>query len=155
MSHPAPAIELVQPTSAAEQALAEMRARFGRNTAASRWSRLPGKTKELICRAAGLPDEARWLELDAFEIEQKEAIRITLRELMPVLQVYGGTALDRREWYRTNRQSIQPQSPVEPADTPPEPVNRDDLLAKRKALLKKINGQSGQSPEPQALYVEE
>ncbi|MNS97431.1 hypothetical protein D3C72_1317620 [compost metagenome] len=149
MCHPAPVIELVQPTSAAEQALAEIRAMFGRNTTAYRWSRLPVKTKDLICRAARLPDEARWLELDAFEIEQQEVIRLTLRDLMPALQVFSGTALDRRVWYRTNRPSHTQRTPVTPA-APPEPVSRDDQLASRKALMRKINGQSGQSPEPQA-----
>ena len=41
--------ELVQQPSAAEVALAEMRAKFGRNGAASRWSRLPARARAVIC----------------------------------------------------------------------------------------------------------
>ncbi|MNH38932.1 hypothetical protein D3C79_1000350 [compost metagenome] len=88
-------------------------------------------------------------------MEQQEAIRLTLRDLLPILKAFNEAGLERSEWYRTNRPSNTQRKQVAPANVSPEPVSRDDLLAKRKALLKKINGQSGQLPEPQALYDEE
>ena len=46
--------ELVQQPSAKDKALAEMRGLFGRNGAASRWSRLPTRARAVICYAAGV-----------------------------------------------------------------------------------------------------
>lgn len=155
MSHPAPVIELVQPLSVGERTLAEMRAMFGRNTTAYRWSQLPVKTRERICLAARLPAEACRLALDKFEKAQQEEIHLALRDLMPAFHVFGGTALGRREWYCTNRPSIPQRAQVAPTNTPPEPASRDDLLARRKALIKKYTAQSDPLPEPQALYDEE
>lgn len=149
MSSTAQVIDLVPPTSAAETALAEIRAQLGRNGAASSWSSLPIMARALICRAAGLPEVGRLLELNQFEIEQQEAIRLTLRELLPILQVFSGTVLARREWYRTNRQREQVQPEPKNSHHGP-PANRADTLESHRALLKQINHQS-----PQTLNNEE
>ncbi|BDA12100.1 hypothetical protein KAM339_006410 [Aeromonas caviae] len=95
--------ELVQQPSAAEVALAEMRAQFGRNGAASRWSRLPTRARAVICYAAGVSTTAAGRELDQFEFDQQEAIRLALGELLATLHEFDGGVLHRREWHHTTR----------------------------------------------------
>ncbi|MFM5844063.1 hypothetical protein [Aeromonas sanarellii] len=95
--------ELVQQPSAAEVALAEMRAQFGRNGAASRWSRLPTRARAVICYAAGVSTTQAGRELDQFDFDQQEAIRLALGELMATLHEFDGGVLHRREWHRTTR----------------------------------------------------
>ncbi|WP_368206993.1 hypothetical protein [Aeromonas sp. R6-1] len=95
--------ELVQQPSAAEVALAEMRAQFGRNGAASRWSRLPTRARAVICYAAGVSTTQAGRELDQFDFEQQEAIRLALGELLATLHEFDGGVLHRREWHRTTR----------------------------------------------------
>ncbi|HHQ4647067.1 TPA: hypothetical protein ACSP2J_000926 [Aeromonas hydrophila] len=96
-------IPLVQQPSAAEVALAEMRAKFGRNGAASRWSRLPTRARAVICYAAGVSTTVAGRELDQFEFDQQEAIRLALGELLATLHEFDGGVLHRREWHRTTR----------------------------------------------------
>lgn len=93
-------IELVQQPSAKDKALAEMRGLFGRNGAASRWSRLPARTRAVICYAAGLSTTYGGRELAQFDIEQQEALRLALGELLATLHEFDGGVLDRREWHR-------------------------------------------------------
>ncbi|MNE90877.1 hypothetical protein D3C80_1884260 [compost metagenome] len=97
------------------------------------------------------------MELEQFEVEQQEALRAAMVLVQGLGKKFDGPVLDRREWHRTSRRTAPrpKREPIAPADAPPEPVSRDDLLAKRKALLEKITGQNGQLPEPQALYDEE
>lgn len=95
--------ELVQQPSAAEVALAEMRAQFGRNGASSRWSRLPTRARAVICYAAGVSTTQAGRELDQFDFDQQEAIRLALGELMATLHEFDGGVLHRREWHRTTR----------------------------------------------------
>ena len=97
--------ELVQQPSAAEVALAEMRAQFGRNGPASRWSRLPTRARAVICYAAGVSTTQAGRELDQFDFDQQEAIRLALGELMATLHEFDGGVLHRREWHRTTRRS--------------------------------------------------
>lgn len=96
-------IPLVQQPSAAEVALAEMRAQFGRNGAASRWSRLPTRARAVICYAAGVSTTQAGRELDQFDFDQQEAIRLALGELLATLHEFDGGVLHRREWHRTTR----------------------------------------------------
>ena len=109
--------ELVQPTSAAAAALAEIRAQLGRNGAASRWSRLPAKARAVICYAAGVSTTAAEQELDQFEFDQQEAIRLALGELLTTLHEFDGGVLHRREWHRSIRRSEGPtRSELEQAE---------------------------------------
>ncbi|MEL1215016.1 hypothetical protein [Aeromonas caviae] len=94
-------IGFTQQPSAAEVALAEMRAQFGRNGAASRWSRLPARARAVICYAAGLSTTYGTRELGQFDFDQQEAIRLALGELLATLHEFDGGVLHRREWHRT------------------------------------------------------
>lgn len=103
--HTAKVISLVQQPSAAEVALAGIRANFGRNGAASRWSRLSVKQRAIVCYAAGLsPEQCKTMELDQLDFDQQEAIRLALGDLQAMLEEFGGTVLHRREWHRPCRQ---------------------------------------------------
>ncbi|WP_368224155.1 hypothetical protein [Aeromonas sp. s4] len=140
--------ELVQQPSAAEVALAEMRAQFGRNGAASRWSRLPTRARAVICYAAGLSTTYGTRELDQFEFDQQEAIRLALGALMATLHEFDGGVLHRREWHRTTRRIEGPtRSEREQAEL--ENKRRAELneqasvLENRRAVLQKVAG-SGQ-----------
>lgn len=92
--------ELVQQPSAGERALAEMRAQFGRNGAASRWSRLPTRTRAVICYAAGLSTSFAQFELEQFDVEQREAIRAAMGALLKALHEFDGGVLHRSEWHK-------------------------------------------------------
>ncbi|WP_429111499.1 hypothetical protein [Aeromonas rivipollensis] len=137
--------DLVQPPSAAEVALAEMRAQFGRNGAASRWSRLPTRARAVICYAAGLSTTYGTRELDQFDFDQQEAIRLALGELMATLHEFDGGVLHRREWHRTTGRSKGPtRSEREQAEL--ENKRRAELneqagiLENRRAVLQKVAG---------------
>ncbi|HHQ4580591.1 TPA: hypothetical protein ACSP17_002829 [Aeromonas hydrophila] len=108
-------IELVQQPSAKDKALAEMRGLFGRNGAASRWSRLPARTRSVICYAAGLSTTYGGRELAQFDIEQQEALRLALRELLATLHEFDGGVLDRREWHRPTGSEVPTGSALEQA----------------------------------------
>ena len=139
-------IELVQQPSAADVALAEMRAQFGRNGAASRWSRLPIKARAVICYAAGLsPERYKGMELVEFDFEQQEAIRLALGELLATLHEFDGGVLHRREWHRVTRRHEGPtRSELEQATH--EEKRRTELneqagiLESRIAVMKKAAG---------------
>ncbi|MDH0316209.1 hypothetical protein N7346_03465 [Aeromonas caviae] len=140
--------ELVQQPSAAEVALAEMRAQFGRNGAASRWSRLPTRARAVICYAAGVSTTQAGRELDQFDFDQQEAIRLALGELMATLHEFDGGVLHRREWHRTTRRIEGPtRSEQEQAEL--ENKRRAELneqagmLESRMAVVRKVAG-SGQ-----------
>ena len=140
--------ELVQQPSAAEVALAEMRAKFGRNGAASRWSRLPTRARAVICYAAGVSTTQAGRELDQFDFDQQEAIRLALGALLATLHEFDGGVLHRREWHRTTRRSEGPtRSEQEQAEL--ENKRRAELneqasvLENRRAVLQKVAG-SGQ-----------
>ena len=122
-------IELVQQTSAADVALAEMRAQFGRNGAASRWSRLPARTRAVICYAAGLSTTYGTRELDQFDFDQQEAIRLALGELLATLHEFDGGVLHRREWHRPTGRNVPIGSEREQA----EHQNKQRALLNEKA----------------------
>ena len=137
--------ELVQQPSAAEVALAEMRAQFGRNGAASRWSRLPTRARAVICYAAGVSTTQAGRELDQFDFDQQEAIRLALGELMATLHEFDGGVLHRREWHRTTRRIEGPtRSEQEQAEL--ENKRRAELneqagiLESRMAVVRKVAG---------------
>lgn len=140
--------ELVQQPSAAEVALAEMRAQFGRNGAASRWSRLPTRARAVICYAAGVSTTQAVRELDQFDFDQQEAIRLALGELMATLHEFDGGVLHRREWHRTTRR-IEGPTRSEREQAEHENKRRAELneqagmLESRRAVLQKVAG-SGQ-----------
>ncbi|HHQ4536180.1 TPA: hypothetical protein ACSP48_001043 [Aeromonas veronii] len=145
MNATAKVIPLVQQTSAAEVALAEMRARFGRNGAASRWSRLPTRARAVICYAAGISPSAAAQELGQFEFDQQEAIRLALGDLLATLREFDGSVLHRREWHRTARHIDGPtRSELEQAEL--ENKRRAELnaqagtLESRLAALRKVAG---------------
>ncbi|TNJ06642.1 hypothetical protein CF117_02010 [Aeromonas veronii] len=98
--------ELVQQPSAKDKALAEMRSLFGRNGAASRWSRLPTRARAVICYAAGLSTTYGGRELAQFDVEQQEALRLALGELLATLHEFDGGVLDRREWFRPTGREV-------------------------------------------------
>ncbi len=123
-------IEFTQQPSAAEVALAEMRAQFGRNGAASRWSRLPTRARAVICYAAGLSTTYGTRELDQFDFDQQEAIRLALGELLATLHEFDGGVLHRREWHRTTRR-IEGQTRSEQEQA--EHENRQRALLNEKA----------------------
>ncbi|MGN5142073.1 hypothetical protein ACTG2I_09315 [Aeromonas caviae] len=138
-------IGFTQQPSAAEVALAEMRAQFGRNGAASRWSRLPTRARAVICYAAGLSTTYGTRELDQFDFDQQEAIRLALGELLATLHEFDGGVLHRREWHRTTRRSKGPtRSEREQAEL--ENKRRAELneqacvLENRRAVLQKVAG---------------
>lgn len=138
-------IALVQQTSAAEVALAEMRALIGRNGAASRWSRLPTRARAVICYAAGISPSAASQELGQFEFDQQEAIRLALGDLLATLREFDGSVLHRREWHRTARHIDGPtRSEREQAEL--ENKRRVELTAQsgtlesRLAALRKVAG---------------
>lgn len=138
-------IELVQQPSAREKALADMRAQFGRNGAASRWSRLPTKARSVICYAAGISTTAAGQELDQLDFEQQEAIRLALGDLLGTLREFDGAVLHRREWHRTTRRIEGPsRSELEQAEH--EDKRRAELneqasiLESRRAVMKKVAG---------------
>ena len=141
-------IALVQQPSAAEAALAEMRARFGRNGAASRWSRLPTRARAVICYAAGISPSAAAQELGQFEFDQQEAIRLALGDLLATLREFDGSVLHRREWHRTTRR-IEGPTRSEQEQAEHENKRRAELskqagmLESRRAVLQKVAG-SGQ-----------
>lgn len=122
-------IELVQQPSAADRALAEMRAQFGRNGAASRWSRLPTRARAVICYAAGLSTTYGGRELAQFDIEQQEALRLALGELLATLHEFDGGVLDRREWHRPTGRNVPTGSEREQA----EHQNKQRALLNEKA----------------------
>lgn len=137
--------ELVQQTSAADVALAEIRAQFGRNGAASRWSRLPTKARSVICYAAGISTTAAGQALDQLDFEQQEAIRLALGDLLATLREFEGSVLHRREWHRTTRRIEGPsRSELEQAEH--EDKRRAELneqasiLESRRAVMKKVAG---------------
>ncbi len=137
--------DLVKPPSAADVALAEMRAQFGRNGAASRWSRLPTRARAVICYAAGLSTTYGTRELDQFDFDQQEAIRLALGELLATLHEFDGGVLHRREWHRTTRRIEGPtRSEREQAEL--ENKRRAELneqasvLENRRAVLQKVAG---------------
>lgn len=140
--------EFVQQPSAAEVALAEMRAQFGRNGAASRWSRLPTRARAVICYAAGVSTTQAGRELDQFDFDQQEAIRLALGELMATLHEFDGGVLHRREWHRTTRR-IEGPTRSEREQAEHENKRRAELneqasmLESRRAVLQKVAG-SGQ-----------
>lgn len=137
--------DLVQPPSAAEVALAEMRAQFGRNGAASRWSRLPTRARAVICYAAGVSTTQAGRELDQFDFDQQEAIRLALGELMATLHEFDGGVLHRREWHRTTRR-IEGPTRSEREQAEHENKRRAELneqagmLESRRAVLQKVAG---------------
>ena len=137
--------ELVQQPSAADVALADMRAQFGRNGAASRWSRLPTRARAVICYAAGVSTTLAGQALDQFDFEQQEAIRLALGELLATLHEFDGGMLHRREWHRTARHIDGPtRSELEQAEL--ENKRRAELnaqagtLESRLAALRKVAG---------------
>ncbi|HDX8374260.1 TPA: hypothetical protein RQN05_000819 [Aeromonas dhakensis] len=140
--------ELVQQPSAAEVALAEMRAQFGRNGAASRWSRLPTRARAVICYAAGVSTTQAGRELDQFDFDQQESIRLALGELLATLHEFDGGVLHRREWHRTTRR-IEGPTRSEREQAEHENKRRAELneqagmLESRRAVLQKVAG-SGQ-----------
>ena len=145
MNATAQVIPLVQQPSAAEAALAEMRARFGRNGAASRWSRLPTRARAVICYAAGISPSAAAQELGQFEFDQQEAIRLALGDLLATLREFDGSVLHRREWHRTARHIDGPtRSELEQAEL--ENKRRAELnaqaseLENRLAVARKVVG---------------
>ncbi|WP_290434987.1 hypothetical protein [Aeromonas caviae] len=137
--------ELVQQPSAAEVALAEMRAQFGRNGASSRWSRLPTRARAVICYAAGVSTTQAGRELDQFDFDQQEAIRLALGELMATLHEFDGGVLHRREWHRTTRR-IEGPTRSEREQAEHENKRRAELneqagmLESRRAVLQKVAG---------------
>ncbi|MFM4810131.1 hypothetical protein [Aeromonas hydrophila] len=137
--------DLVQPPSAAEVALAEMRAQFGRNGAASRWSRLPTRARAVICYAAGLSTTYGTRELGQFDFDQQEAIRLALGELLATLHEFDGSVLHRREWHRSTRR-IKGPTRSEQEQAAHENKQRALLNEKastlegRIAALKKVSG---------------
>lgn len=122
-------IEFTQQPSAAEVALAEMRAQFGRYGAASRWSRLPTRARAVICYAAGLSTTYGGRELAQFDIEQQEALRLALGELLATLHEFDGGVLDRREWHRPTGHEVPTGSEREQA----EHQNKQRALLNEKA----------------------
>ncbi|MGL6603503.1 hypothetical protein ACSZN2_18320 [Aeromonas hydrophila] len=122
-------LELVQQPSAKDKALAEMRGLFGRNGAASRWSRLPTRTRAVICYAAGLSTTYGGRELAQFDIEQQEALRLALGELLATLHEFDGGVLDRREWHRPTGRDVPTGSEREQA----EHQNKQRTLLNEKA----------------------
>lgn len=122
-------IELVQQPSAKDKALAEMRGLFGRNGAASRWSRLPTRARAVICYAAGLSTTYGGRELAQFDIEQQEALRLALGELLATLHEFDGGVLDRREWHRPTGRNVPTGSEREQA----EHQNKQRALLNEKA----------------------
>lgn len=122
-------IEFAQQPSAADVALAEMRAQFGRNGAASRWSRLPARTRAVICYAAGLSTTYGTRELDQFDFDQQEAIRLALGELLATLHEFDGGVLHRREWHRPTGRNVPIGSEREQA----EHQNKQRALLNEKA----------------------
>ncbi|WP_323940823.1 hypothetical protein [Aeromonas hydrophila] len=122
-------LELVQQPSAKDKALAEMRGLFGRNGAASRWSRLPARTRAVICYAAGLSTTYGGRELAQFDIEQQEALRLALGELLATLHEFDGGVLDRREWHRPTGRNVPTGSEREQA----EHQNKQRALLNEKA----------------------
>lgn len=137
--------ELVQQPSARDKALAEMRGLFGRNGAASRWSRLPTKARAVICYAAGVSTTQAGRELDQFDFEQQEAIRLALGELLGTLHEFDGGVLHRREWHRTTTRCNEPtRSELEQAAH--EEKRRAELneqagiLESRRAVAKRVAG---------------
>ncbi len=137
--------ELVQQPSAAEVALAEMRAQFGRNGAASRWSRLPTRARAVICYAAGVSTTQAGRELDQFDFDQQEAIRLALGALLATLHEFDGGVLHRREWHRTTRR-IEGPTRSEREQAEHENKRRAELneqasmLESRRAVLQKVAG---------------
>lgn len=138
-------IGFTQQPSAAEVALAEMRAQFGRNGAASRWSRLPTRARAVICYAAGLSTTYGTRELGQSDFDQQEAIRLALGELLATLHEFDGGVLHRREWHRTTRRIEGPtRSEQEQAEL--ENKRRAELneqasvLENRRAVLQKVAG---------------
>ncbi|MBL0679197.1 hypothetical protein [Aeromonas dhakensis] len=121
--------ELVQQPSAKDKALAEMRGLFGRNGAASRWSRLPTRARAVICYAAGLSTTYGGRELAQFDIEQQEALRLALGELLATLHEFDGGVLDRREWHRPTGLEVPTGSEREQA----EHQNKQRALLNEKA----------------------
>lgn len=122
-------IGFTQPPSAAEVALAEMRAQFGRNGAASRWSRLPTRARAVICYAAGLSTTYGTRELGQFDFDQQEAIRLALGELLATLHEFDGSVLHRREWHRPTGRDVPTGSEREQA----EHQNKQRALLNEKA----------------------
>ncbi|MDX7846000.1 hypothetical protein SJR91_00080 [Aeromonas caviae] len=122
-------IGFTQQPSAAEVALAEMRAQFGRNGAASRWSRLPTRARAVICYAAGLSTTYGTRELGQFNFDQQEAIRLALGALLATLHEFDGGVLHRREWHRPTGREMPTGSALEQA----EHQNKQRALLNEKA----------------------
>ncbi|WP_421334129.1 hypothetical protein [Aeromonas veronii] len=134
-----------QTPMSADEAIAEVRAKFGRNGAASRWSRLPTRARAVICYAAGISPSAAAQELGQFEFDQQEAIRLALGDLLATLREFDGSVLHRREWHRPARHIDGPtRSELEQAEL--ENKRRAELnaqagtLESRLAALRKVAG---------------
>ncbi|MGL6403650.1 hypothetical protein ACSZM0_15205 [Aeromonas hydrophila] len=138
-------LELVQQPSAKDKALAEMRGLFGRNGAASRWSRLSTKARAVICYAAGVSTTQAGRELDQFDFEQQEAIRLALGELLGTLHEFDGGVLHRREWHRTATRCNEPtRSELEQAaheeKRRAELNEQASILESRRAVARRVAG---------------
>lgn len=87
-------------------------------------------------------------ELDQFDFDQQEAIRLALGELMATLHEFDGGVLHRREWHRTTRR-IEGPTRSEREQAEHENKRRAELneqagmLESRRAVLQKVAG-SGQ-----------
>lgn len=127
-------IELVQQPSAGDVALAEMRAQFGRNGAASRWSRLPIKARAIVCYAADIsPELGKSMELHDFNVTQREAIRLALSDLLATLREFDGSVLHRYEWHRSPHHVEGPsRSELEQAE---HEINQRALLNEKASTL--------------------
>ncbi|WP_426008285.1 hypothetical protein [Aeromonas salmonicida] len=139
-------IEFAQQPSAADVALAEMRAQFGRNGAASRWSRLPTKARAIVCYAADIsPELGKSMELHDFDVTQREAIRLALSDLLATLREFDGSVLHRYEWHQPHHHAEGPsrseREQAEHEDKRRAELNEQaGILESRRAVMKKVAG---------------
>lgn len=104
MSHTHHLHDAAPAPSAAERAIAEMRALLGSSGPASRWRQLSVRQRKIICAMAGLSQYlAEGDELGVFDVAQREAIRRALMELAEVTALFQGNALVPAEWRKSCR----------------------------------------------------
>ena len=84
-------------------------------------------------------------ELDQFDFDQQEAIRLALGELMATLHEFDGGVLHRREWHRTTRRIEGPtrseQEQAEHENKRRAELNKQaGILESRMAVVRKVAG---------------
>lgn len=134
----------VVPFNAAQQALADMRARLERSRVAAEWSRLTTQQRAMLCYGAKLrPSTYAELALEEMTDDEREQIRHALVEMKRGL--HNLTTTDRAEW-RQVAGHCQHHQKTKQEQTHTEQQARIKLDRQIRQLTEKLNIVNAKSP---------